>query len=241
MAIASNVWLRKPSGSGFVWNAGILIGPFRGLKIGLSYTSREWLDMEGSLEAEGLLYDAFPAKLEGTFSQRKPIPEYFRLGFNYQAGPDWQIGLDWTLWHYNIYKRSFRTISGDLAVPELFEGTLGVSYTTASEKDFGNSYNLAAGVERRLSRDSSFSIGVEYDRSPIPDRTFSVESATSDFVGIGAGYERRISRHWILGSTVGFQRQQSRDVTDSITVPSSNVKTRAVAYRASISLRYKRR
>ena len=63
-----------PRGQGFVWNAGILVGPWSGVKLGLTYASREWLEMEGDVEARGELFDAYPATLDGTFFQPTPHP-----------------------------------------------------------------------------------------------------------------------------------------------------------------------
>ncbi len=231
-----------PEGDGFVWNAGIILGPWKGVKFGLTYTSCEWIEMEGDLEAEGELYGMIPGEVKGRFYQDTPIPDYIRAGINYQVNHSWQAGFDWTLWHYNIYQKSERKINGALSVPGMLEEDLDLDFTIESDRSYGNSYNLAAGIEyiQRKRNNWTWTLGFEYDKSPIPDRTFSVENPTSDFIAAGLGLHLPISKKWTMGSTLGIQRQKQRDIRNSETVPPTNVKTKAIMLKAALSFSYRR-
>ncbi len=218
-----------PEDGGYVWNGGILFGPFGGLRIGMSYLSREILYMEGELKARSLIPE-LPLKAEGTYKEEKPIPESFRMGVNYIIDPRWDVGVDWTLWTFNIIKTTVAYIDG--------EWPLNMVEPMVKKKNYGNSWNIAIGARYAISDTWRWMWGIDIDHSPIPDKTFSVDNPTSSFWGVATGTLIELSENWTFGTSYSIQWQKERDIKDSITEPPTNVQTKVYNHKLAFSFSY---
>jgi len=218
-----------PRDSGFVWSAGVLAGPFRGVSLGLSYSSREWLEMEGRLAGRSLV-PAIPLEVEGRYRMRKAIPESVRAGVIWRVNDRWSCGIDGTWWHYSIIQETVTYLTGDPLL-ELLSPIV-------SPKNYGNSWNVGLGVEYRIRGEWRWMMGLDYDDSPVPDETFSVESPTSDFWGASTGTIFPVGARWRMGVAFVAQQQRPRDVRNSITPPPSNIRSKGLNLKVGLSLAY---
>jgi long-subunit fatty acid transport protein len=238
------------SDSGVGWGVGALITPRRWLSIGLAYSGWTSPTFSGGVSVRPLgttsttaeqfrdLAGAFGYKLPTSLRVEMPIPPALMGGVSFRPTPWLEIGLDYRLWLYTLYKTQHITPIYDPSDPHkepLTEASL------SKDKDYGNSWELALGVllrPFRRHREVELMAGVGFDKSPVPDRTFSIDMPSMNQLLFTLGSRARLGRHWRVGVAYMLIGYLKRTVTDSITSPPTNGSIWAVGHIPTLEAEY---
>ena len=230
---------------GVGWGLGMLIRPTSWLSIGLMYnqataavfrggmsiTSREPATLQAALEVLGY---KLPRKLRVEMA----VPPSVGAGISITPVPWMEVGIDARFWLYNLYREQKVTPLYD---PDA-EGTEVIGEADLSaDKHYRLSYEVALGfVFRPLRRHPGLELllGASYDRSPIPDETFSLDNVTLNSWNVAAGVRWAVNRHWRVAVTYAAYLYVPRHIRNSIVSPPSNGDASGVFHMPSLEAQY---
>jgi long-chain fatty acid transport protein len=196
------------------WNVGVLIHPVPTLGIGISFTSGADVLLKGDVT----IRPADASKPTQTIGQttRMAIPLTLRFGVNWEFVKDFQVGLDFSWWHYQVFQEQVMELERPI------EGMPGTVQRTP--KNFHNAWNLGGGFLYRVIPELDLMIGVQRDTSPIPTQTMTVDNLNKGLTSLSVGARWRPLR-W-LGVGVTYMRSWADllVIQDSVTSPSTNGK-----------------
>ena len=231
---------------GMGWGVGALVTLTSWWSLGLGYQGATAPHFRGdvSIRSLGSRLSGEPGRsadnLRGEFTKlgytlptelevEMPIPPAFAVGTSVHP-TDWlELGLDFRLWLYSIYdKQSIRPIypDGDGKQPMTEE-------SLSHDKHYSNSYEVALGVlVRPFSRWPGLELmgGVAYDRSPVPDETFSIDNPSMNQAIVSAGVRAGLGERWKVGLAYMMINYLERDITTSTSSPPVNVRIRGTSH-----------
>ncbi len=199
------------------WHSSFLFKATDRLNIGLTYTGRQVVQMDGTLKIE----DVLPF-LDGKYDTESEmlVPRSLRLGFNYKISPKYNIGFDVAWFNYGELKDAYMYVTDDDWPDEQLEGMFGDNMRDlTAPRDYTDSYNLGLGVEWIYSPKWKFRFGSQYDWSPIPDKTFVVDTPNSDLFALCAGFSYRKSERTEFEFSYEHLWFKERNIKYSITDP----------------------
>ncbi len=170
---------------GVGFNAGLLVEPLEGTRIGVAYRSHIRHDIDGdadfTLDAAGVgatLQAATGAFVRTGATAEITTPESVSFGFHQDIGARWSVmgeGL-WTAWS------RFDELRIEFDNPQQAD--------SVTETDWHDSWFFAAGVTYRPIEAVSLRLGVARDQSPINDakRTPRIPSEDRTWISVGGAY-----------------------------------------------------
>ena len=188
---------------GAIWNIGHTFAPtnryLTGLRVGIAYSSQSTFDFKGDIKITSVPIATFaqtcnvsgssvkcPAKSRFTF------PMNVRVGVDWEINPQWAVGVDVMWQNYKAYKEIRVKFKEELRV-ELPGSDPVIINETAEPKNsrdvvsvmVGGQWNVpwVRGLEARL--------GLFFDQSPYPNRTYSLLNPDADKYGFTAGVSYR--------------------------------------------------
>jgi long-subunit fatty acid transport protein len=232
------------------WTLGVLVNPTKWLAFGASYSGWTSPTFDGEARIGDTNGDSPSAlrssaaavgyKLPRRLHVSLVVPPNVQFGVNVTATDRVELGFDCRLWLYSLFKREVITpIYGpnDKGTEPLTEAQL------SEDKGYQTSYQLNLGVLfRPLGKRRSLELmaGVGFDKSPVPDRTFSLDNPALDQAYGSIGVRDLIRKHWRVGIAYMLAAQLPRDITNSQTSPPTNVRIRAWEHQPTFEIAYVR-
>ena len=218
---------------GMGWTFSLLVNPLDWLSIGVSYSGNTSARFEGGLSLTPLgvelskeelndLFTLMGYKMPHSLRVEMPIPPSISFGVNFTVAPWMEIGLDYRLWLYTLYKRQKIKPIYDETQPGKEPIT---EETLSKDKNYLLSYEIALGFLFRpipKYRGVELMTGVAYDQSPVPNKSFSLDNPSMSQIVIGMGVRWQITGHWRASLTYMLINYLKRDVQNSQTNPPTN-------------------
>ena len=199
-------------GMAWTWalDAGLLFHPTDTFSLGFSFGGGSDIDMKGDVK----LTTSDGSTEETRHHTQMVIPFTLRAGFNWRFAKDFEWGADIYYWHYQVLQEQRTTLDSPI---------MGMPGFT-DPKDYGNSWNWNTGLMYHATEALAVMVGWQMDFSPIPDRTFSLDNASRDLIGVSLGARWAINEHWRVGAAFVRNWVEIIDVQDSIGTPPTNAK-----------------
>jgi long-subunit fatty acid transport protein len=231
------------------WSLGVLLNPTRWLALGASYSGWTSPTFDGPVRI-GAAYASSDNLRDVASSVGYKLPRRLRVSLVVPPNVQWglnvaptdrvEIGFDCRLWLYSLFKREVITPIYDPTEP----GGEPLSEAQLSEdKGYTTSYQVNLGVlfrPLRKRRGLELMAGVGFDKSPVPDRTFSLDNPSLDQAYAAFGVRDLIAHHWRLGISYMFAALLRRDITNSETSPPTNVRIQAWQHQPMFEIAYVR-
>ncbi|HTL35609.1 MAG TPA: outer membrane protein transport protein [Kofleriaceae bacterium] len=154
-------------------------------------------------------------KLEGHQKTEQMLPWTFQAGANVDVTPNVEIGTEFRYWLYRQYKRQHTDIVGIFLVREL-----------NTEKNYTDSWESTGGIrvhDLRQAKGLDLMLGGQYDKSPAPAKTVTLDQPSFSHWGLHSGARYSVGRYRVGASYIHYW-YQIPTITDSITLPASNVR-----------------
>jgi long-subunit fatty acid transport protein len=165
--------------------------------------------------------------LSGRQTTEQLLPWAFMAGASFDLAPTVEISTELRYWLYRQYERQHTEVVGIFLVREL-----------ETRKNYHDSWAASAGV-RVHSLGSAprleLMAGVQYDRSPAPPETVTLDQPSFSHPAVHAGARWRAGR-FRLGASYIHYWYQVPTITDSITGPPSNIRGRGTNNIFTLSL-----
>jgi len=226
---------------GVGWNLGILVRPRRWCSFGFSYNGATSPVFAGPITLKSINFatvdlnevvSGFDIKLPRKLRVTMGIPHSVQFGLNFVPRRDRlvEIGLDYRLWLYNLLGRQTIEPIYDPTVPGREPMT---TDSLSKNKDYGPSWELAAGVLWRPLRARpglELMLGAGFDKSPVPDRWFSLDNPAMNQLCVTAGVRWQVTRRYRVAATYLFDAYLPRDIRTSAASPPMNVKGSGIGH-----------
>lgn len=177
-------------------------------------------------------------KLPKRLKVEMPIPPAIFTGVSIKPKPWIEIGLDFRMWVYSIYKKQIITPIYDKKDPNEAPIT---AKDLSSKKNYSNSLQFAAGAMVRpfvSHPEIELMAGAGFDKSPVPNKTFSIDNPSLNQLIFTVGGRTMLGKHWMLCATYMHTIFLKRDVRHSQTWPPTNAKVSANSYMPTIEVEY---
>lgn len=162
------------------WRIGAQWEPLDGTRLGVSFNSAIFHDLDGDVRFEGVPRVLRPAFRDGQIKAKLTTPESLGLGVTQRLGERWTLlaGAEWTNWS------RFR----DIVVR--FEDGRAPSVT---EENWRDTWFLSLGAEYRATETLTLRGGFAWDTSAVPDSTRTPRIADTDryWLSIGVTWQAR--------------------------------------------------
>jgi hypothetical protein len=168
------------------------------------------------------------------------VPPNVQWGINAKATDRVEIGFDCRLWLYSLFKREVITPIYDPREPGAAPFT---AAQLSEDKGYTTSYQVSLGVlVRPVVRRRSLELmaGVGFDKSPVPDRTFSLDNPSLDQAFGSVGVRDFVGGHWRIGVAYMLSALLPRNITTSETTPPTNVRMHAWEHQPTFEIAYVR-
>ncbi|MEE8409898.1 MAG: outer membrane protein transport protein [Myxococcota bacterium] len=240
---------------GYGWGVGVLYRPFRWLAAGAGYSGWTSASFRGPLEVSALgseitgtppmtpeelkpLVNGLGFKLPKRLRVDMPIPPVLQAGIAVKPLPWLELAVDGRLWLYTLFERQImrpRYDPDESGEEPLTEETL------SKDKNYSNSYEIAVGALVRpftSLRQLELMIGLAFDKSPVPNETFSIDNPSMDQAIISVGARLLLAETWKVGVAYMLITYMGRDVKNSQTSPPTNVRLRGRAHIPTLEVEY---
>jgi long-subunit fatty acid transport protein len=228
------------SDNGIGWGAGMLIRPAGWMSIGLAYTGFTDADFMGNVQLQAfgsratgtmpsspatlrMVTQGFGIKLPTKLEVQMPIPPTFLAGMSFFPTAGLEIAVESRLYLYTLYKRQLIRPIYDANET----GTEPITVDTLSkDKHYSNSMEFSLGVKVEPFEsipDLEIMGGVQFDKSPTPDQTFSIDNPSFNQLVFGLGVRKQLGG-WRLGFAYLLDFYLPRDITDSKTSPPTDLR-----------------
>lgn len=166
------------SGQTWGWNAGTILEPRPGTRIGLSYRSKMKYHIVGTVTFNAVPAIAAAAAANGNVTADVTLPDISTLSLVQQITSKWKVMADasWTHW----------SVIGNLA----FSRDNGVLLQSTPE-NFRNTWRFALGTTYQLTEKLALRTGIARDQTPINDTDITprLPDNNRNWVAIGAQYQ----------------------------------------------------
>lgn len=153
--------------------------------------------------------------LVGTQKTEQLLPWTLQAGANVDVTPNVEIGGEFRYWLYRQYERQHTDVVGIFLVREL-----------NTEKNYNDSWQTTGGVNvHDLVPKLDLMAGVQYDKSPAPAKTVTLDQPSFSRYGLHSGARYSVGRYRFGASYIHYW-YLIPTITDSITLPPSNVRGR---------------
>ncbi len=219
---------------GVGWTLSALFSPTSWLSVGVSYNDATDGRFNGDVDLspsrtgvtrEELITTAesFGFRLPDELIVEMPIPPFISAGVSFRPSRTLEIGFDSRLWLYNVYKKQVL-----IPVYHTTEGKAPFTEDQLSrQKNYNLSYDLSLGVLLRpLPSVPPLQLlaGVGFDKSPVPDDTFTIDNPSMDNYRFALGVRWFPERGWRAALTYTYMGYLERDVTTSKANPPLNAR-----------------
>jgi long-subunit fatty acid transport protein len=153
--------------------------------------------------------------LVGRQTTSQLLPWTFQGGANVDVTPNLELGSELRYYLYRQYERQHTDVVGIFLVREL-----------NTEKNYSDSWELAGGLRvHDLAAAPGLDVmaGFNWDKSPAPPKTVTLDQPSFTHWGLHAGGRYSVGRYRI-GASYVFYKYLIPTITDSITLPPSNVR-----------------
>jgi len=184
---------------------------------GATLTGRVDTTLEGPVEVQYSDDALQPDTLIGRQKTDQLLPWAFMGGANVDLTPNVEVGGELRYWLYRQYDRQHTDVVGIFLVREL-----------DTMKNYRDSWETSGGVRvHDLARAPRLELmaGAQYDRSPAPPETVTLDQPSFTHIGAHTGARWRTGRYRFGASYVHYWYQVPT-ITDSITAPPSNIRGR---------------
>ena len=154
-------------------------------------------------------------RLTGTQKTSQLLPWTFQAGANVDVTPNVEVGGELRYWLYRQYTHQHSDVSGIFLVRSL-----------DTEKDYHDSQELSGGVrvhDLPAVPALDLMLGAQYDHSPAPPRTITLDSPSFSHFAVHSGARYTLGRVRLGASYIHYWYQVPT-ITDSITMPPSNIR-----------------
>lgn len=172
------------------WNAGVLLQPVEGTRIGLSYRSKvihqatgtSSVDWNADINVPDIhFHHTFSGSASGPVSVTIPLP----------ATTIFSVAQDVKAWTFmaSAYYTQWKSIQSlDLDGVEVAPGI--TQSNVDLPENFRNTWNLAVGTDYRFAQNWTWQLGAGYDQSPVNDNDRDIRLPDSDrrILATGIGY-----------------------------------------------------
>lgn len=239
---------------GFGWTFSTLYSPTRWLSFGFTYAGFTSARFEGDLSVSPIgspnrglkpiendqfnaLLDFAGIKLPHGLIVEMPIPHSLQFGVSVHPSPRFEVGLDFRLWLYSMYDRQLMEPIYDPNEPgnePITEESL------SSDKNYSESYEIALGFLYRpfLNDQLELMAGIGFDKSPVPDETFTIDNPSMDQIVLSLGIRSRLGA-WQLGFAWMMINYLERDIRTSAASPPVNVIISGTSHIPTIEVSYR--
>lgn len=155
--------------------------------------------------------------LVGQQSTEQLLPWTFQAGANVDVTPNVELGGELRYWLYRQYERQRTEVVGIFLVREL-----------ETEKNYNDSWQATGGArvhDLAALPQVELMAGMQYDKSPAPPRTVTLDQPSFSRWGLHTGGRYEVGRFRIGASYIHYW-YLIPTITDSITLPPSNVRGR---------------
>jgi long-subunit fatty acid transport protein len=236
--------------SGVGWTLGAIASPTDWLSLAFVYAGWTTPHFDGPVTIIGLdtaqqtpeevtaLAGKFGYKLPTRLIVQMPIPPTVQWGVNLKPR-DWiEVGLDARLWLYHLFDQQKIT-----PIYEPGPGTEPLTEAGLSKpKHYSDSWQLCLGLLLRpLERHRSLELmgGVGFDKSPVPDETFSLDSPSLDQIFGSLGVREVVKEHFRIGASYVFTYYMPRNITNSQTWPPTNARVSGMSHLPTVEVTYR--
>lgn len=237
---------------GLGWTLSILLNPTDWLAFGATYSGATSPTFEGAVAIDEVdpvareekrleeVMEFASVKLPHSLLVEQGVPHTLQFGINLTPTPWLDVGIDARFWLYNFLGAQNITPQYDDTV----EGDEAISADALSKpKDYSVSYELGIGVLVRPIYGPlpqfELMMGFAYDRSPIPDETFSIDSPTMDQWNLAAGIRYRSHGPGVsLALTYQYIAYIPRDITTSQSSPPMNARVKGHSHLPRLEFEY---
>jgi long-subunit fatty acid transport protein len=153
--------------------------------------------------------------LVGRQTTSQLLPWTFQAGANVDVTPNLELGSELRYWLYRQYERQHTDIVGIFLVREL-----------NTEKNYSDSWEVAGGLrvhDLAAAPGLDLMAGFNWDKSPAPPKTVTLDQPSFTHWGVHAGARYSLGRYRI-GASYIFYKYLIPTITDSVTLPPSNVR-----------------
>ncbi len=153
--------------------------------------------------------------LKGHQTTTQLLPWSAQAGVNVDVHPNIEIGSEFRYWLYRQYKRQHTDVVGIFLLREL-----------NTEKNYEDSWEISGGVRvHDLAAVPKLELmaGAQFDKSPAPPKTVTLDQPSFTHYGIHSGARYEMGRFRIGASYIRYH-YFIPTITDSITLPPSNVR-----------------
>jgi long-subunit fatty acid transport protein len=207
-------------GSGWAptWMVAAFGQPAPGVSWGATVTGKVDASLSGPVlvtpSSDGTLKGSFP----GTETTHQLLPWTFTAGANVDVAPQIEVGGEARYWLYRQYHRQQIDFDVPLVVTRVPDQDI--------VKNYHDSWELSGGV-RLHDLDAAPGLevmaGAQYDRSPAPADTVTLDQPSFSHWGAHGGLRYRIGRYRIGASYIHYWYQVPT-ITDSLTAPPTNLR-----------------
>lgn len=221
----------KGDGGGWGFNLGVLYEPVIGHTFGLSYRSGIKASISGQTRLSGLSNaSAFVFGGDSYSTDTKThlkFPSSLLVGYAYKPGP-WTFAVDGEWVGYSVANRTHLTFSETDATRLAI-----LNQGNPTERNWKDSWNLGAGVDRSLGEAFHARAGFFYYPRVIPETTWDPGNPESSRIGytLGGGWSRGA-----LTVDLAYNFIQFNEKTIHNTVGSSSLATVDGSYKTSASI-----
>jgi long-subunit fatty acid transport protein len=154
-------------------------------------------------------------QVTGTQTTNQLLPWAFMAGANVDVTPNVELGGELRYWLYRQYKSQHTDIEHILLIQQL-----------DTTKNYHDSWEVSGGLRvHDLAAAPSLELmaGTQYDRSPAPPRTVTLDQPSFSHWGLHSGLRYQVGRYRLGASYIHYWYAVPT-ITDSITAPPSNIR-----------------
>lgn len=198
------------------WMVGAFGHPIPKLTYGAAIIGKVNATLDGPIEVTYSDDAGVPGdKLEGIQTTTQMLPWTFQAGINYDISDKVEIGTELRWWLYRQYKNQHTDIAG-----------IALLRTLDTEKDYHDSEEWTGGVRvhgLEAAPALDLMLGGQYDHSPAPPRTITLDSPSFSHFGLHMGARYTVGRYRFGASYIHYWYMVPT-ITNSITSPPTDIR-----------------
>ena len=198
------------------WSVGVFGKPHPRVTYGATLIGKVTASLEGPINVTYSDDASTPNDmLVGTQKTTQMLPWTALAGVNVDVHPKVELASEFRYWLYRQYERQRTEIVGIFLLREL-----------VTEKNYRDSYQVSGGArvhDLAALPGIELMAGMHFDRTPAPARTVTLDQPSFSHIGLHTGARYNTGR-FVLGASYVHLWYRIPTITDSITLPPSNVR-----------------